>query len=180
MEVYSMQTVVIKGHWLDIQSTVFKHINGKFTARKRCGRTKRAHITKIPAALKSLRTKTYVRVLERLIRWIKASRNTTHKCINKVDFNCCISLVEPFVDQKGWRKNSVSESKLPEIQWDGPTDTDDLTSCVICNCLQGSFRAFMLPSADRFYGDTDLILQQYLEPANTAKDTDTAVPLGQC
>lgn len=74
----------------------------------------------------------------------------------------------------------MSESKLPEIQWDGPTDTDDLTSCVICNCLQGSFRAFMLPSADRFYGDTDLILQQYLEPANTAKDTDTAVPLGQC
>lgn len=48
MEDYSMQTVIIEGHWLDIQSTVFKHINGKFTAKKKCGRTKRAHIIKIP------------------------------------------------------------------------------------------------------------------------------------
>ncbi len=37
--------------------------------------------------------------------------------------------------------------------------------------LPGNFRALVLPSADKLYGDADFIFQQDLAPAHTAKGT---------
>ncbi len=74
---------------------------------------------------------------------------------------------------------------LLEVQCEVSTVSDDLGCHVICWCwstvfsevhsqrshLPGNFRAFMLPSADKLYGDADFIFQQDLAPAHTAKGT---------
>ncbi len=83
--------------------------------------------------------------------------------------------------------------KLLEVQCEVSTVSDDLGCHVICWCwstvfseiyshlLQPSTRNaaiyqeilehFMLPSADKLYGDADFIFQQDLAPAHTAKGT---------
>ncbi len=74
---------------------------------------------------------------------------------------------------------------LLEVQCEVSTVSDDLGCHVICWCwstvfsevhsqrshLPGNFRALMLPSADKLYGDADFIFQQDLAPAHTAKGT---------
>ncbi len=46
-----------------------------------------------------------------------------------------------------------------------------LKSTVNAAINQGIFEHFMLPSADKLYGDADFIFQQDLAPAHTAKST---------
>ncbi len=46
-----------------------------------------------------------------------------------------------------------------------------LKSTVNAAFYQDIFEHFMLPSADRLYGDADFIFQQDLAPAHTAKGT---------
>ncbi len=85
--------------------------------------------------------------------------------------------------EEEWRG---TESMLLEVQCKVSTVSDDLGCHVICWCwstvfsevhsqrshLPGNFRAhFMLPSADKLYGDADFIFQQDLAPAHTAKVT---------
>ncbi len=74
---------------------------------------------------------------------------------------------------------------LLEVQCEVSTVSDDLGCHVICWCWSTVFsevhsqRAiyqeilehFMLPSADKLYGDADFIFQQDLAPAHTAKGT---------
>ncbi len=74
---------------------------------------------------------------------------------------------------------------LLEVQCEVSTVSDDLGCRVICWCwstvfsevhsqrshLPGIFKHFMLPSADKLYGDADLIFKQDLAPAHTAKGT---------
>ncbi len=75
---------------------------------------------------------------------------------------------------------------LLEVQCEVSTVSDDLGCHVICWCwstvfsevhsqrshLPGnSLEHFMLPSADKLYGDADFIFQQDLAPAHTAKGT---------
>ncbi len=74
---------------------------------------------------------------------------------------------------------------LLEVQCKVSTVSDDLGYHVICWCwstvfsevhsqrshLPGHFRARMLPSADKLYGDADFIFKQDLAPAHTAKGT---------
>ncbi len=70
---------------------------------------------------------------------------------------------------------------LLEVQCKGSTVSDDLGCHVICWCFlkstvnaaifQEILEHFMLPSADKLYGDADFIFQQDLAPAHTAKGT---------
>ncbi len=71
---------------------------------------------------------------------------------------------------------------LLEVQCEVSTVSDDLGCHVICwlvHCVlspqsrshTGILEHFMLPSADKLYGDADFILQQNLAPAHTAKGT---------
>ncbi len=76
---------------------------------------------------------------------------------------------------------------LLEVQCEVSTVSDDLGCHVICWCwsnviwsaqsTQPSTRKFlehfMLPSADKLYGDADFIFQQDLAPAHTAKGTES-------
>ncbi len=78
-----------------------------------------------------------------------------------------------------------TESTLLEVQCKVSTVSDGLGCHVICWCwstvfsevqgqhsrIPGSFRA--LPAADQLYGDADLIFQQDLAPAHSAKATST-------
>ncbi len=74
---------------------------------------------------------------------------------------------------------------LLEVQCEVSTVSDDLGCHVICWCWSTVFSEstvkaaiyqeilehFMLPSADKLYGDADFIFQQDLAPAQTAKGT---------
>ncbi len=74
---------------------------------------------------------------------------------------------------------------LLEVQCEVSTVSDDLGCHVICwvgpLCFMKStvntaiyqyiLEHFMLPSADKLYGDADFIFQQDLAPAHTAKGT---------
>ncbi len=75
---------------------------------------------------------------------------------------------------------------LLEVQCEVSTVSDDLGCHVICLCwstvfffkstvnaaiYQDILVDFMCPSADKLYGDADLIFQQDLPPAHTAKCT---------
>ncbi len=74
---------------------------------------------------------------------------------------------------------------LLEVQCEFSTVSDDLGYHVICWCwstvfsevhsqrshLPGNLEHFMLPSADKIYGDADFNFQQDLAPAHTAKGT---------
>ncbi len=74
-----------------------------------------------------------------------------------------------------------TESMLLEVQCEVSTVSDGLGCHVICWCgplcfLKSTVNAdiyqhFMLPSADKLYGDADYIFQQDLAPAHTAKGT---------
>ncbi len=84
-----------------------------------------------------------------------------------------------------WRKSGETESMLIEVQCEVSTVSDDLGCHVICWCgstmfLKSTVNAaiyqeilehFMLPSADKLYGDADFIFQQDLAPAHTVKGT---------
>ncbi len=84
--------------------------------------------------------------------------------------------------EEEWRG---TESMLLEVQCEVSTVSDDLGCHVICWCwstvfLKSTVNAaiyqeilehFMLPSADKLYGDADFIFQQDLAPAHTAKGT---------
>ncbi len=72
---------------------------------------------------------------------------------------------------------------LLEVQCEVSTVSGDLGCHVICWCwstvlsevhsqrsiFQEILEHFMLPSADKLYGDADIIFQQDLAPAHTAK-----------
>ncbi len=74
---------------------------------------------------------------------------------------------------------------LLEVQCEVSTVSDNLGCHVICWCWSNVFWSpqstqpstrnflehFMLPSADKLYGDADFIFQQDLAPAHTAKGT---------
>ncbi len=76
---------------------------------------------------------------------------------------------------------------LLEVQYEVSTVSDDLGCHVLCWCWSTVFSEvhsqlvnfiyqeilehFMLPSADKLYGDADFIFQQDLAPAHTAKGT---------
>ncbi len=84
--------------------------------------------------------------------------------------------------EEEWRS---TESMLLEDQCEVSTVCDDLGCHVICWCwstvfsevhsqhslYQDILEHFMLPSADKLYGDADFIFQQDLAPAHTAKGT---------
>ncbi len=90
-----------------------------------------------------------------------------------------------------WKSRSQSleeegrgtESMLLEVQCEVSTVSDDLGCHVICWCWSTVFSEvntaiyqeilvhFMLPSADKLYGDADFIFQQDLAPAHTTKGT---------
>ncbi len=84
--------------------------------------------------------------------------------------------------EEEWRG---TESMLLEVQCEVSTVSDDLGCHVICWCWSTVFSEstvnaaiyqeilehFMLPSADKLYGDADFIFQQDLAPAHTAKGT---------
>ncbi len=74
---------------------------------------------------------------------------------------------------------------LLEVQCEVSTVSDNLGCHVICWCwftvfsevhsqhshLPGNLEHFMIPSANKLYGDADFIFQQDLAPAHTAKGT---------
>ncbi len=70
---------------------------------------------------------------------------------------------------------------LLEVQCEVSTVSDDVICwCWSTVCSEGHSNAaiyqdilehFMLPSADKLYGDADFIFQQDLAPAHSAKDT---------
>ncbi len=68
--------------------------------------------------------------------------------------------------EKEWRG---TESMLLEVQCEVSTVSHDLGCHVICWCWSTVFSG-KLPSADKLYGDADLIFQQDLAPTHTAKD----------
>ncbi len=84
--------------------------------------------------------------------------------------------------EEEWRG---TESMLLEVQCEVSTVSDDLGCDVICWCRSTVFSEvhsqrsiyqdildhFMLPSADKLYGDADFIFQQDLAPAHTDKGT---------
>ncbi len=87
--------------------------------------------------------------------------------------------------EEEWRG---TESMLLEVQCEVSTVSDDLGCHVICWCwstvfsestvnaaiYQEMLEHFMLPSADKLYGDADFIFQQDLAPAHTAKGTKSS------
>ena len=123
---------------------------------------------------------------------------TSYLVYGKKELDCC-SVVHSslfrwkYILHVIWKSRSQSleeewrgtESMLLEVQCEVSTVCDDLGCHVICWCwstvfsevhsqrshLPGNFRALMLPSADKLYGDADFIFQQDLVPAHTAKGT---------
>ncbi len=86
--------------------------------------------------------------------------------------------------EEEWRG---TDSMLLEVQCEVSTVSDDLGCHVICwwlstvfsevhsqrSHLPGILEHFMLPSADKLYGDADLISSRTWQPAHTAKGTES-------
>ncbi len=119
------------------------------------------------------------------LTWAVEKKNWTVAQWSKVLFpdesKFCISFGNQGLEEE-WRG---TESMLFEVQCEVSTFSDDLGCHVICWCwstvfsevhsqcshLPGHLEHFMLPSADKLYGDADFIFQQDLAPAHTAKVT---------
>ncbi len=124
------------------------------------------------------------------LTWAKEKNNWTVSQWSKVLFSDESTFCISFGNQgpRVWRKSCRgTESMLLEVQCEDSTVSDDLGCHVICWCwstvfsevrsqhshLPGHFilEHFMLPSADKLYGDADFLFQQDLAPAHTAKGT---------
>ncbi len=120
------------------------------------------------------------------LTWAKEKNNCTVTQWSKVLFSDESKFSISFVNQ--WSQSLEeerrgTESMLLEVQCEVSTVSDDLGCHVICWCWSTVFSEvhsqrshllilehFMLPSADKLYGDADFIFQQDLAPAHTAKD----------
>ncbi len=119
------------------------------------------------------------------LTWTKEKKNWTVAQCSKVLFSdeskCCIS----FVNQgpRVWRKRGETQNpcclkssvKFHSQWWMSSAGVGPL--CFLKSThsqrsrLQDILEHFMLPSADKLYGDADFIFQQDLAPAHTAKGT---------
>ncbi len=121
------------------------------------------------------------------LSWTKEKKNWTVVQWSKVLFSDEINFafhLEIKVPESGGREERHRIHVL-EVQCEVSTVSDDLGCHVICWCWSTVFSEvhsqrsiyqeilehFMLPSADKLYGDADFIFQQDLAPAHTAKGT---------
>ncbi|KAK3529541.1 hypothetical protein QTP70_032062 [Hemibagrus guttatus] len=130
---------------------------------------------------------------------VKASRATTHRRVKEFGYSCRIPLVKPLLNhrQRQRRLTWAKEKKNWTVaQWSKVLFSDESKFCIsfgnqgprvwrkdgeahIPCCLKSSVKFpqseilehFMLPSADQLFEDADLIFQQDLAPAHTAKST---------
>ncbi len=118
------------------------------------------------------------------LTWAKEKKNWTAAQWSKDESKCCIS----FVNQgpRVWRKRGETQNprclkssvKFPQsvmiwaaVSSAGVGPLCFLKSTVNAAIYQDILEHFMLPSADKLYGDADFIFQQDLAPAHTAKGT---------
>ncbi len=147
------------------------------------------------AGVKASRVTTHRRVKEfgyscrqRLLTWAKEKKNWTFTQWSTVLFSdeskFCISFGNqgPRVWRKGGEAHSLSCLKssvnVPQsvMIWAAMSSTGVGLLCFFenqrhCTIYQEIVEHFMLPSADKHFKDADLILQQDLAPARTAKST---------
>ncbi len=128
------------------------------------------------------------------LTWAKEKKKwTVFKVLFSNESTFCIS----FVNQgpRVWRKSGEAQNpcclkssvKFPQsvMIWAAMSSAGVgplcfLKSTVNAAIYQEIFEHFMLPSADKIYGDADFIFQQDLAPAHTAKTTWASITPEQC
>ncbi len=122
------------------------------------------------------------------LTWAKEKKNWTVAQWSKVLFSderkCCISFGNQ--GSRVWRKRGEAQNpcclkssvKFPQsvMIWAAMSSAGVgplwfLKSTVNAAIFQEMLEHFMLPSADKLYGDADFIFQQILAPAHTARGT---------
>ncbi len=172
------------------QSAVSKHVNRKLSGRKKCGRKRWTE-----AGVNASRATTHRHVEEfgyscrqRRLSGTKEKKNWTVAQWSKVLFSdeskFCISFGNqgPRVWRKGGEAHSPSclksSVKFPQsvMIWGAMSSAGVGPLCflktnVTAPVYQEMLDHFMLPSADQLFKDADLIFQQDLAPAHSAKST---------
>ncbi|KAI2645915.1 Transposable element Tcb1 transposase [Labeo rohita] len=168
------------------QSAVSRHLSGMSVGRKKCGR-KRCTTRRGDRTLRKIVEKDRFQTLGDLRKqWtesgVETSRATVYRRVQEMGYRCRIPQVKPLLNQKQrqkrltwatekqhwtvaqWSKSSV---KYPQsvMVWGA------MSAAVNAASYQEILEHFMLPSAEKLYGDEDFIFQHDLAPAHSAKTT---------
>ncbi|KAI2665187.1 Transposable element Tcb1 transposase [Labeo rohita] len=168
------------------QSAVSRHLSGKSVGRKKCGR-KRCTTRRGDRTLRKIVEKDRFQTLGDLRKqWtesgVETSRATVYRRVQEMGYRCRIPQVKPLLNQKQrqkrltwatekqhwtvaqWSKSSV---KYPQsvMVWGA------MSAAVNAASYQEILEHFMLPSAEKLYGDEDFIFPHDLAPAHSAKTT---------
>ncbi|KAL0153139.1 hypothetical protein M9458_051560 [Cirrhinus mrigala] len=175
------------------QSAVSRHLSGKSVGRKKCGR-KRCTTRRGDRTLRKIVEKDRFQTLGDLRKqWtesgVETSRATVYRCVQEMGYRCRIpqwskvlfsdesKFCMSFGNQgaRVWRKTGEREMpkclkssvKYPQsvMVWGA------MSAAVNAASYQEILEHFMLPSAEKLYGDEDFIFQHDLAPAHSAKTT---------
>ncbi|CAJ0921065.1 unnamed protein product [Ranitomeya imitator] len=91
-----------------LQSAVSKHINGKLSGRKACGRKRCTSNRDNRSLERTVKKRPFKNVREILKEWtaagVIASRATTHRCIQDMGYKCHIPSVKPLMTNRQHQK----------------------------------------------------------------------------
>ena len=179
------------------QSAVSRHLSGKSVGRKKCGK-KRCTTRRGDRTLRKIVEKDRFQTLGDLRKqWtesgVETSRATVHRRVQEMGYRCRIPQVKPqfcmsFGNQgaRVWRKTGEKEMpkclkssvKYPQsvMVWGAMSAAGVGPLCFIkgrvnAASYQEILEHFMLPSAEKLYGDEDFVFQHDLAPAHSAKTT---------
>ncbi|KAG1926784.1 hypothetical protein F2P79_024675 [Pimephales promelas] len=176
------------------QSAVSRHLSGKSVGRKKfgkkCCKTRRGDRT-----LRKIVEKDRFQTLGDLRKqWtesgVERSRATMHRRVQEMGYRCCIPQVKPLLKQKqrqkclNWatekqhwtvaqRLHVIRKSRCQSLEedWEKGNAKVQCQGMVNAASYQEILEHFMLPSAEKLYGDEDFIFQHNLAPAHSAKTT---------
>ncbi|KAL0151458.1 hypothetical protein M9458_053244 [Cirrhinus mrigala] len=107
---------------------------------------------------------------------VETSRATVYRRVQEMGYRCRIPQVKPLLNQKQRQKRltwATEKQHWTVAQWSKREMPKCLKSSVKVNAAsyQEILEHFMLPSAEKLYGDEDFIFQHDLAPAHSAKTT---------
>ncbi len=169
------------------QSAVSKHVNRKLSGRKNCGR-KRCTTNREKRSLKRIVKQNRFKNLDELNKeWteagVKASKATTHRRVKEFGYSCRIPLVKPLLNhrQRQRRLTWAKEKKNWTVaQWSKVLFSDESKFCISFgnqgprvwkNGGEAHSLSCMKSSVKFPQSSADLLFQQDLAPAHTAKST---------
>ncbi|KAI2658899.1 Transposable element Tcb1 transposase [Labeo rohita] len=162
------------------QSAVSRHLSGKSVGRKKCGR-KRCTTRRGDRTLRKIVEKDRFQTLEDLRKqWtesgVETSRATVYRRVQEMGYRCRIPQVKPLLNQKQRQKRltwATEKQHWTVAQWSKSVMVwGAMSAAVSAASYQEILEHFMLPSAEKLYGDEDFIFQHDLAPAHSAKTTE--------